>query len=218
VAWAAGPRLAGRIADYGASIYLADAALYLRAHDPSLGIRDPYELTSGQLQAAVSLVRRQHDRGSETWATWPDEVLAFAQGEVEAGVGRGIVAALTGSVPIRAAAPREGMTGWADAWMATAHAVHPNCMERWLRWTTQPSVQSEVAEWDRAAPANPRACPLVRRAVGPAADGLVYGECGNTRFLRSLWLWRTPSGKCGDGRRDCTDYRAWLKAFASITG
>ena len=37
-------------------IQIADAALYLKTHQPSLGITDPYELTQPQFQAAVSLL------------------------------------------------------------------------------------------------------------------------------------------------------------------
>src|SRR5207253_1112631 len=51
--WFPSPRLAGRVTRYTSSIYLADAALYLWAHQPALGIRDPYELIDAQLGAAA---------------------------------------------------------------------------------------------------------------------------------------------------------------------
>ncbi len=35
---------AGRVQAYDGPIYIADAALYLMAHKPELGIKDPYEL------------------------------------------------------------------------------------------------------------------------------------------------------------------------------
>ena len=90
-------------------------------------------------------------------------------------------------------------------------------MERWLAWTSSASVQAQAAEWNVTAPANPEACAALRRAVGAAAETLAYGECGNVAFLRSLALWRTPSSECGDGRGDCMDYRAWLRAWAAAT-
>ncbi len=44
-------------------IQIADAALYLKTHQPSLGITDPYELTQPQFQAAVSLLAGQRTAG-----------------------------------------------------------------------------------------------------------------------------------------------------------
>ncbi len=40
---------AGKVTAYDSPIYIADAALYLKAHQPDLGITDPYELTQDQL-------------------------------------------------------------------------------------------------------------------------------------------------------------------------
>ena len=50
-------RTAGKITAYDAPIYIADAALYLKAHQPELGITDPYELTQQQFDAAVELLK-----------------------------------------------------------------------------------------------------------------------------------------------------------------
>ena len=44
---------------YDSPIYIADAALYLMAHNPDLGITDPYELTQDQLMAATELLKEQ---------------------------------------------------------------------------------------------------------------------------------------------------------------
>lgn len=214
--WAPRARLAGRIAEYGSPIFFADAALYLRARDRSLGIRDPYELSPEQFDAVRSLVLRHRRAGTRAWTNWTDEIVAFAQRDVLAGVGRPIVMALAKSVTVRGVVPREGVTGFADAWMMTSRPQHPNCMRLWLEWTATATVQAQAARWNAAAPANPRACPALRGAVGPAADTVAYGRCGSAAFLRSLWLWRTPSADCGDGRRGCVDYPAWLSAWAAI--
>ena len=49
----------GKITAYDCPIYIADAAMYLMAHKPDLGITDPYELTEDQLDAAVELLKGQ---------------------------------------------------------------------------------------------------------------------------------------------------------------
>ena len=36
---------AGKVTGYDSPIFIADAAMYLMAHQPDLGITDPYELT-----------------------------------------------------------------------------------------------------------------------------------------------------------------------------
>ena len=50
----------GRIQAYDGPIYIADAALYLMAHKPDLGIKNPYELNEAQYTAALDLLRKQH--------------------------------------------------------------------------------------------------------------------------------------------------------------
>ena len=49
---------AGMVTAYDSAIYIADAALYLKTHQPDLGITDPYELTTDQLDAAVELLKK----------------------------------------------------------------------------------------------------------------------------------------------------------------
>ena len=50
----------GKISVYDDPIYIADAAVYLKAHQPDLGITDPYELNDDQFNAAVNLLKQQH--------------------------------------------------------------------------------------------------------------------------------------------------------------
>ena len=44
--------------------------------------------------------------------------------------------------PAAAVIPSEGVTGWADTWMISANAPHPNCMLKWMDYTLQPDVQA----------------------------------------------------------------------------
>ena len=57
----------GKVTAYGGSIYLADAALYLKTHKPELGITDPYELTQEQFDAAVALLKEQRPFVGKYW-------------------------------------------------------------------------------------------------------------------------------------------------------
>ena len=49
------------------AIYIADAALYLMAKKPELGIKDPYELNEDQYKAALDLLRQQHTLIQRYW-------------------------------------------------------------------------------------------------------------------------------------------------------
>ena len=51
------PRYKGQVTVPDNPIQIADAALYLSRTRPELGIRDPYELTEDQLDAAVDLLQ-----------------------------------------------------------------------------------------------------------------------------------------------------------------
>ncbi|SFB31943.1 extracellular solute-binding protein [Rhizobium sp. NFR07] len=57
----------GRVQAYDGPIYIADAALYLMAHKPDLGIKDPYELNEDQYKAALDLLRGQRQLVSRYW-------------------------------------------------------------------------------------------------------------------------------------------------------
>ncbi|MEK6572817.1 MAG: extracellular solute-binding protein, partial [Chloroflexota bacterium] len=57
----------GRVQAYDGPIYVADAALYLKAHKPELGIRDPYALNRDQFNAAIELLRQQRALIGRYW-------------------------------------------------------------------------------------------------------------------------------------------------------
>ena len=180
-----GPRRAGRIAMLDTPMVIADAARFLGAHRPELGIEDPFALTTEQLDAAVALLEDQEPRVGVYWSLLPDAVDAFREGDVDMGMAWPIVLALLESydVPFRAADPAEGMTGWADTWMIAADAPHPNCMLLWMRWTMTARVQADMALWYGGAPSNGEACPLIREdgrlpAVGPVRRRELPGLAG----------------------------------------
>ncbi|MFM5951568.1 MAG: extracellular solute-binding protein, partial [Micrococcales bacterium] len=55
----------GKVTAYDSPIYIADAAVYLMAHKPELGIKDPYALDKDQLAAAVDLLKAQRENVGE---------------------------------------------------------------------------------------------------------------------------------------------------------
>ena len=76
---------AGKITAYNSPIYIADAALYLKSTQPDLGITDPYELTSAQLDAAVNVLKTQYGMIGKYWGVYTDEIKGFDSGDMVIG-------------------------------------------------------------------------------------------------------------------------------------
>jgi putative spermidine/putrescine transport system substrate-binding protein len=211
----------GKITAYDSPIYIADAALYLKSHDPSLGISDPYELTSTQLDAAVALLKGQSPMIQKYWFDYLDEIAGFKAGDMVAGtawpVNYQYAIAGKNAAPLGFAIPSEGVTGWADTWMMSSHAQNPNCMYKWMAYTMQPDVQTAVATYYGATPSNVKSCDQLRQAVGATLVDDV-GHCGDVAFLNSLHLWKTPLSDCGNGKTDCVDYNTWATKWTEIRG
>jgi len=209
---------AGKITAYDSPIFIADAALYLKTHQPDLGITDPYELTSAQLDAATSLLKQQAGMIGKYWAYYLDEIKGFNSGDMVIGtawpVNEQYVQA-AGKVNVADVIPSEGVTGWADTWMMSSHAQHPNCMLEWMDYTLQPGVQTQVAEFYGATPSNTGSCTKLDKDLGDAAAAY---HCGDDQFLQSVYLWKTPLGVCPDGSQTCTDYNAWTEKWLEIRG
>ena len=66
-------------------IQIADAALYLMKTQPSLGIKDPYELNSTQFDAAINLLKKQKPLIKKYWALASDEIDLFKNGDAVIG-------------------------------------------------------------------------------------------------------------------------------------
>jgi putative spermidine/putrescine transport system substrate-binding protein len=205
-------RYRGRITVPDNPLQIADAALYLAATKPALGIRDPYRLTRAQLAAAVALLQRQRPFLASYWAYATDEVHLFEDGRAWLGPGWSWQAdrLAEGKVAVRTVVPREGVTGWADSWMLAAEAKHPRCAYAWLRWISQPAVQAELAVDYGAAPASRLACPYM--------ESIERGSCAaahanaSPSYLRSIHFWQTPGAGCAA----CAGEDAWLRAWAEV--
>ena len=217
---------AGKITDYDSPIFIADAALYLKAHKPALGITDPYELTQPQFDAAVQLLKDQHPWVGKYWAYYTDEIDNFSGGNPATVVGTTWpyqVTTLKGAgVPVESVVPSEGMTGWADTWMLSSHAQHPNCMLQWMAWMVTPQVQAMVGNSYGESPANPKACAILDKGdLGPYAvkDFCTLYQVNDKAFYDAIGFWKTPQADCGDSRgQTCIDYSVWSQKWTEIKG
>ncbi len=158
----------GRVQAYDGPIYIADAALYLMANKPELGIKDPYELNEAQYAAALDLLRKQHPLVQRYWHDANVQVQDFTtEGIVASGSWPFQANTLAANKqPVASTVPAEGATGWADTTMLAANAKHPNCAYKWMEW----SLSAEGAGRRRR---------VVRLGAGRARG--VQGQCAARR-------------------------------------
>jgi putative spermidine/putrescine transport system substrate-binding protein len=214
---------AGSITAYDSPIFIADAAMYLKAHNPDLAIDDPYELTPEQLDAAVELLKGQSDLISKYWALYTDEIDGFVDGSMVAGTAWPInLTYAKADAPVAAVIPEEGVTGWADTWMLNEEADHPNCMLEWMKYSMQPEVQATTGIFYGAAGSNVESCDLIAKGLGKGGkeliDSVEYSFCGNEDFLNALYLWKTPQATNAEGQGGFTDYSVWSQKWTEIRG
>ena len=81
------PKYKGQVTVPDNPIQIADAALYLKTHNPALRITDPYELTQPQFQAAVSLLAGQRPLIEKYWDLASQEIFDFKNGNAIVGAG-----------------------------------------------------------------------------------------------------------------------------------
>jgi putative spermidine/putrescine transport system substrate-binding protein len=207
----------GKVTAYDSPIYIADAALYLKATKPELKITDPYELDDAQFTAAVELLKQQHALIGEYWSDYTKEVSAFEGGDSVVGTTWQVIANLIdagGKAKVNAIVPKEGSTGWSDTWMVAAKAKNPNCMYKWMDWITSPKVNAQVAEWFGEAPAQTLAC--AETADKKHCD--TY-HATDAAYAEKISYWTTPTRNCGDARGNtCKDYSAWTQSWTEIKG
>jgi putative spermidine/putrescine transport system substrate-binding protein len=194
-------------------IQIADAALYLKTHNPSLKITDPYELTQPQFQASVSLLAKQRPLIEKYWALASQEIFDFKNGNATVGAGwpYQVSTLRADKFPIGDAIPSEGATGWADTWMLAAKAPHPNCAYMWMKYISTPKVQAQQAVTYGETPDNKLACTYM--------DQLQKGSCAQyhanapASYFKSIALWKTPLATCDNGKPDCMPYAQWVSAW-----
>lgn len=203
---------AGRVQAFDGPIYLADAALYLKYHNPELGIDNPYDLTQEQFDAVVALLTEQRTLINRYWHD------AFVQ--MDDFKNEGVVASGSWpfqvnllqfeSAPIASVFPVEGATGWADSTMMHVDAPHPNCAYKWMEWSLNPKLQGDLAAWFGSVPSVPAAC--------SGNELLTDAGCATNGFdnFDNIWFWRTPIAECSTGKGGCVPYSKWVEAYVGI--
>jgi putative spermidine/putrescine transport system substrate-binding protein len=212
------PKYKGQVTVPDNPIQIADAALYLSKTKPDLGIEDPYELTEKQLDAAANLLKQQKPLIKKYWALASDEIDLFKNGDAAIGASwpyqtNTLKAA---KVPVKDLIPKEGATGWADTWMLSSKAKHPNCAYKWMAYISEAKPQAQQAIYFGETPANTKACEVM--------DQLSKGSCAqyhadaSASYFNRIKFWKTPIADCGNGKNDCMDYTAWQQKWTEIKG
>ncbi|MBS1879861.1 MAG: ABC transporter substrate-binding protein [Actinobacteria bacterium] len=212
----------GHISQYDDPMSIAEGAIYLKAHDPKLGIESPYELTEEQFNAAVQLMKEQKANVGEYWGSAEKQIAGFANGSNLVGTTwqyqyfalKGEGEPMAASPASQGFLPKEGATGWSDTWMISSKAKHPNCMYMWMNWIIEPKVNAEVAEFFGEAPAQELAC---EHTKNPNFCKEYHAE--EPAFWKRVYYWQTPLAECSEGGpEECMDYNQWVRAWTEIKG
>jgi len=199
-------------------IQIADAALYLSKTQASLGIKDPYELTQKQFDAAVKLLKDQRPLIKKYWALATDEITLFQNNDVTIGAAwpYQTIQLKAAGAPVADTIPTEGATGWADTWMLATKAQHPNCAYLWTKWVSTAKVQAMQALSFGETPVNTKACAEM--------EALQAGSCSQYHadapgsYFDTIKFWKTPIAQCPDGSNNCIPYDQWVAAWTTIKG
>jgi len=213
--WDANSPEKGKISPYDDAIYIADAAVYLMATQPDLGIKNPYALDQKQFDAAISLLKQQKPLVAEYWGDYVKQGQGLASGTIAQGQGWQLTANLanTDGDKVGTTKPKEGATGWSDTWMVKKDTKNINCAYLWLNDIVSPQVNAQVAEYFGEAPANAKSCSLT---VDKNLCTTFHAQ--DTAFWKDVWYWTTPTANCLDGRTDtkCVAYDDWVKAWSQL--
>jgi len=197
-------------------IYIADAAVYLKATEPDLGIDNPYALDEKQFKAAIDLLKQQNPNVGEYWVDAAKQVQSLSTKDAVVGTTWPYQMNLLTAedVPVKGVKPKEGTTGWSDTWMISSKAKHPNCMYLWMDYIISPQANAKVAEFFGEAPSNQKACALTKNK-SHCADFHAQDES----WWKDVYYWSTPTEDCGDDRgKACVPYSEWQAAWTEIKG
>lgn len=204
----------GRVQAYDGAIHIADAANYLMAHKPDLGIKDPYELNEDQYKAALDLLRAQRTLVGRYWHDAMIQVDDFKnEGVVASGSWPFQVNLLKSEKqPIASTIPEEGATGWADTTMMHVDAANPNCAYMWMEHSLNPKLQGDLASWFGSNPAVPAACKGNALLTDEGCKGNGFEDFAKIKF------WKTPVSKCTTQNDQCVPYYRWVSDYIGVIG
>lgn len=206
---------AGSVTAYDSPIFIADAAVYLMATKPELGIKDPYALDQTQFDAAMALLEQQKPLVGEYWSDYTKAIQAFNSGTTAVGTSWQVIANLAKAEggKVEAVKAKEGATGWSDTWMIAKDTPNINCAYKWVNHIVDPATNAAAAEWFGEAPANEKAC-----ALTADKDHCATFHAGDTAYWEDVYYWNTPTANCLDGRTDvkCVPYSDWVTAWSAL--
>jgi len=204
----------GRVQAYDGPIHVADAANYLMAHRPELGIKNPYELNEDQYKASLELLRKQRTLVGRYWHDAMIQIDDFKnEGVVASGSWPFQVNLLKSeNKPVASTIPQEGATGWADTTMMHADAANPNCAYMWMEHTLSSNLQSDLSVWFGANPSVPAACS--DKSGQQTAEGCKTN--GMDDFAK-IKFWTTPVAKCAT-QTACVPYYRWVSDYIGVIG
>ena len=205
----------GKISIYDDSIFIADAALYLKATQPDLGIDNPYQLHDNQFQAAVKLLKSLKPNVGEWWADYAKQIQSYANKDVVVGTTWPYMVNIlkADKKPVQSIKPKEGTTGWSDTWMIYSKAAHPNCMYLWMNYIISPQANAKVAESFGEAPSNPKAC-----AYTTDKNFCSALHTNDESWWKDVYYWTTPTADCGGKGGTCKTQQDWVNAWTEIRG
>ena len=160
----------------------------------SLGIKDPYELTKPQFDAAVTLLKQQKPLLQRYWLYAADDIKDYKTGDAVIGATwpYQTLQLQAAKVPVKEIIPKEGVTGWADTWMLTKRAPHPNCAYKWMAYAADAAGAGAAGARLRRDPRQPEGLPVHEQAPKGSCAGLPPERAG---FLRP--------NRFASGRRRC---------------
>jgi len=203
----------GRVQAYDGPIYIADAALYLMAKQPDLGITNPYQLNATQYAAALDVLRAQRKLVGRYWHDAAVQTDDFKnEGVVASSSWPYQVNLLLGEkFPIASTIPDEGATGWADTTMMATDAAHPNCAYKWMEHTLNSNLQSDLSVWFGSVPVVPAAC--TDKSGMQTEEGC---KANGSDTFDKIHFWTTPVSDCDQGAGMCVPYNQWVSDYMAV--
>ena len=193
--------------------------MYLKAHQPDLGIDNPYELDEDQFNAAVDLLKQQRPNVGEYWSSATKQIQSFTNGDDQVGTtwqyqyftlqGRRPAGGVEpGHRGLPARGGRDRVVGHVDDPLAgSASELHVPVDELHL---VAEGSERQIAEFFGEAPANQKACGL--RPSDPKFCDKYHAA--DPAFWKRVYYWNTPLADCGDDRGES----AWTTTTGSRPG